>query len=93
MDADPLQPARYQAEIQALIATVEACLGDVGEDRESRLQRAAFGERCERARDITGRLLSAGESELAMLTGDALRCLDALRLSQAFFRERALEPA
>ena len=94
MDADPLQPDRYQDQVQALIASVEACLdATIDEDRESRLQHAAFVERCERARAVARRLLAAGVSEQFLLEGDALRCLEALRTSRAFFRQRAMEPA
>ena len=91
MDADPFKPDHYQTQLRSLIESVEACLEDSpGEDRESRLQRAAFDERCERARAIARRLLAAGGSEQALLEGDALRCLEALRLSRAFFHQRAL---
>ena len=94
MDADLFEPDHYQRQVRSLIDSVEACLTHAAdEDRESRLQRAAFAERCERARAIAHRLLTAAGSEQALLEGDALRCLDALRLSRAFFQERALEPA
>ena len=90
MDADPLQPGHYQSQLRSLIESVEACLERAeGEDRECRLQRTAFIERCERASDLTQRLLAAGGSERSMLEGDALRCLEALRLSRAFFEQRA----
>jgi len=93
MDADPLQPDHFEVQLQSLIESVEACLDNVTDtDRESRLQRAAFMERCDRARDLAKRLLAAGGGELALLEGDALRCLEALRLSRAFFENRTLEP-
>jgi len=94
MDAELIEPDHYQRQVRSLIESVETCLERAGsEDRETRLQHAVFVERCEHARTIAQRLLSAGGSEQALLEGDALRCLEALRLSRAFFESRAPEPA
>lgn len=94
MDADLFRPDRYQHQVRSLIESVENCLQHACvDDRESRLQRDAFAERCERARAIAHRLLHSGDREQALLEGDAMRCLEALRLSRAFFRERVPEPA
>ena len=89
MDAATFQPQRFQAEIGSLIDEVEACLNAAGDDREARLQREAFRERCERARSLARRLADAADSEQRLLDGDAHRLREALALSRDFFRRRA----
>ena len=93
MDADLFNPQRYRAEIDGLIAAVEPCLERAGEDREARLQREAFRERCARARDLARQLECAAERERVLLSGHAGRLRDALELSRDFFSRRATSPA
>ncbi len=88
MDADPPLTRRFATEIRALISATETCLPGAGEDREARLQREAFRERCERALALARRLAAATPEEAGRLDGDAWRARESLALSLDFFRRR-----
>jgi hypothetical protein len=92
MDADPPPPRHFAEEIAALISATESCLPGAGDDREARLQRQAFRERCERAVALAGRLSAASPEEAGRLEGDAWRARESLALSLAFFRRRSADP-
>ena len=78
----------FNIRIAALIAEVEACLQHSlpAGDRESRLQREAFRERCHQARKLAERLATAGEHEWSLSSGDAHRIHRSLQHSLAYFR-------
>ena len=86
MDAAPTK--QFRDEIHRLIRDTEACLGEAGNDREARLQREAFRERCEQALALARRLATAGPVEAGQLDGDAWRARESLSLSREFFRSR-----
>ena len=88
MDADPHYSTGYAAEIRSLIRETEGCLKAAGDDREARLQREAFRERCERALALARQLAQASPDEVARLDGDAWRARESLALSRQFFRGR-----
>ena len=91
MDAAPPLTRRFAAEVRALISATETCLPAAGEDREARLQRQAFQERCERALALARKLAAASPEEAGLLDGDACRARDSLALSLDFFRRRTAE--
>ena len=89
MDAAPPLTQHFATEIRSLIRATETCLPGAGEDREARLQREAFAERCERALALARRLADATPEEANLLDGDACRLRDSLALSLDFFRRRS----
>ena len=93
MDAVPSTRPRLATEIRALIRATETCLAGAGQDREARLQREAFRERCERAAALARRLDDATPEEAQLLDGAACRARDSLALSLDFFRRRAGQTA
>jgi len=88
MDAAPTLSTRFSDEIRSLIRDTEACLANAGDDREARLQREAFQERCERALALARRLSNASPAEADQLDGDVWRARESLALSREFFRQR-----
>jgi hypothetical protein len=78
----------FSSKIAALIAEIEACLGtsEPSADREARLQREAFLDRSQQARNFARRLASASEQEWSRRSGDAHRIHQALRHSLDYFR-------
>ena len=90
MTAENTRRQEFTSRITALIDEAEACLAvDLpSRDRETRLQREAFTERCRQARSLLQRLASASEREWSLRSGDAYRIQQSLHHSLQYFRQR-----
>jgi len=80
--------AKFQSDIEALIAEIEACMPSAlkNKDREFSYQHDAFRERCHQAKTLAERLGVKHRSEWSLRSGDAHRIEESLRLSLAYFR-------
>ena len=78
----------FTIQITALIAEIESCMNAErpGADRETRLQREAFRERCRQARSLAERLAAASDHEWSLNSGDAHRIRQSLQHSLNYFR-------
>lgn len=80
--------SKFQSDIVALIAEIEACMPAAPKkrDREFSYQHDAFHERCDQAKMLGDRLGMPNGSEWFMRSGDAYRIEESLKLSLAYFR-------
>ena len=88
MAANSPQKQDFTTNITALIAEIKSCLRTArpSPDREARLQREAFRERCRQARSLANRLSAGSEQEWSLRSGDAHRIQQSLRHSLHYFR-------
>lgn len=85
---------QFRSDIRKLIDEIEKCVRSErrDSDREYRLQREAFEERCQRAAQLTEQISTDEQTWWGLRDGDAQRIHDSLRLSLDYFRtERRID--
>lgn len=82
---------QFRSDIRRLIAEIEKYVRASARDgdREYRLQREAFLERCARAKQLTEEISNDEQAWWGLRDGDAQRVEDSLRLSLDYFRSDA----
>lgn len=91
MSSKPMRFSQFRTDIRQLIDEVEQHLSarPSAGDREYRLQREAFEERRNNARQLTAQIESDERKQWHLRDGDAERVQESLRLSLHFFRPDA----
>lgn len=91
MAHSPTRFSQFRSDIRTLIEEIEKCVSAKPRhaDREYRLQRAAFEERCEQARRLTEEIQADEQTWWNLRDGDAQRVQESLRLSLHYFRPGA----
>jgi len=91
MPSKPMRFSQFRSDIRQLIDEVEKHLSTrpKAADREYRLQREAFEERRNNARQLTAQIESDERRQWNLRDGDAERVHESLRLSLDYFRPDA----
>lgn len=80
--------SQFRSDIRSLIAEIENHIRrrPRDDDREHRLQREAFEERCDLAERLEREIAADEQNQWGLRDGDAQRVHDSLRLSLDYFR-------